>query len=702
MRLEIYDKWQKLLFADTPSDGHSSDGKRVISNKILRSDEDFFGLGEKTGSMSRRGKEYKMWNSDKPCYSISEDPLYKSIPFFMSNYHYGILFDNTFKTVFRFGTEGDGHYSFEAPDGPMKYYFIAGSDYKDILNGYIALTGQPIMPPKWALGFSQCRGLYTNEQLARDVATMFREKQIPCDVIYQDIGWTEYLQNFTWSDKYSNPEKMLHDLSDMGFKVILSQDPVVSQKNVEQWSQADSLGYFTKDIRTGKTYDMPWPWGGNCGVVDFTNPQVAEWWGDYQQKPIEMGAKGFWTDMGEPAWSNEESTDRLFMKHMRGMHDEIHNVYGLTWDSVVTSQLYRHNPGKRVFQMTRAAYAGVQRYAFSWTGDSGNGADPTRGWKQMAAQIPILLSAGLCGIPFVTCDISGYCGDINDYQAMTELYIRWMQMGIFTPLSRAHHEGNWAVEPWQFGEKGEVLSRAAIEMKYTLMPYIYGCARESYDNGYPIMRAMFFEYPDDPECYHSDAQFMLGGSILIAPVVEEGADTKQVYFPEGEWIGYDDGLLYRGGRTVEVNAPIWKLPVFIKQGSIIFSQPVVQYIEQEVSMPIYADVYPSKKKSEAVLYEDDGESLDYQDTGFLKRTMSVSPVDGGFQLKMDGMPLQGWKPENPRNIILRVHLQGKPSKVILNGVQIKSSKWSWDKAASLFSYDLGKCMEEINLQIVTK
>ena len=168
---------------------------------------------------------------------------------------------------------------------------------------------------------------------------------------------------------------------------------------------------FTKDVRTGKTYNMPWPWGGPCGVVDFTNPKVADWWGTYQQKALNaLVSRGFWTDMGEPAWSNEDQTDRLFMKHYLGMHEEIHNVYGFTWDKVVTEQFEKRNPNTRIFQMTRSAFAGMQRYTFGWSGDAGNGDNVTAGWGKLNNQIPLALSAGMCGIPFWSCDISGYCG----------------------------------------------------------------------------------------------------------------------------------------------------------------------------------------------------------------------------------------------------------------------------------------------------
>ena len=244
--------------------------------------------------------------------------------------------------------------------------------------------------------------------------------------------------------------------------MILSQDPVISQNNHLQWDEADQKQFFVKDIRTNKSYDMPWPWGGNCGVVDFTLPEVADWWGELQQKPLDDGVSGFWTDMGEPAWSNEEDLDRLNMKHHIGMHDEIHNVYGLTWDKVVTEQFNKRNPNKRVFQMTRAAYAGLQRYTFGWTGDSGNPYEVEDGWDQLSNQVNVGISAGLGGIPFWTTDISGYCGDITDYPGMAELYTRWMQFGVFNPLSRAHHEGDNAVEPWMFGEVAERNSKKLL------------------------------------------------------------------------------------------------------------------------------------------------------------------------------------------------------------------------------------------------
>jgi len=702
MRLQIFDKWQKLVFSDFQNLGHVSDSTAIKAYKVLRKDEHFFGLGEKAGPLNRRGREYKMWNSDKPCYSTTQDPLYKSIPFFMSSYRYGIFLDNTYKTAFRFGTESDDYYSFEAPNGAFVYYFIFGRDYKEIQEQYMELTGKPIMPPKWAFGFSQSRGLYTKEKQALEIAAAFRKRQIPCDIIYQDIGWTQYLQDFNWrKGHYTNPKAMLEQLSKQGFKMIVSQDPVISQANKEQWEEADQLGYFTKDTRTGKTYDMPWPWGGNCGLVDFTIPEVAGWWGKLQQKPVEDGVSGFWTDMGEPAWSNEEDIDRLNMQHHLGMHDEIHNVYGLSWDKVVKEQFEKHNPNKRVFQMTRAAYAGLQRYTFGWTGDSGNGQDVPEGWDQLANQVAVIISAGLGGIPFLTTDISGYCGDITDYPAMAELYTRWMQFGVFNPLSRAHHEGDNAVEPWMFGEVTEKNSKAAIELKYQLFPYLYTYARKAHDTGLPVIRGLFMEYPNDEEAVKTDDQFMFGEELLVAPVLKKGERVKQVYLPEGEWIDFNDKKKeYPGGERVAYKTPLNVIPMFVKKGSVIPQMPVMQYIHEKENYPLFIHIFPNHKGERATfeLYEDDGENQDYLKNIYSKTKFTCTTLDANTYATTIVPSDHGFRQSDQRNILLKYHLEVKPERVTVNNQKVKRIKketienkletdfqaiqWAWDESSN--------------------
>lgn len=717
-QLQIFDKYQKLLFSDYEQKGLVKEGDRLVSYKRLRSDEQFFGLGEKAGPLNKRGRAYTMWNSDIPCYSPSQDPLYKSIPFFMSSYRYGIFFDNTYKTKFKFGTESNDYYSFEAPGGEMLFYFIFGKDYKEIIGHYTQLTGQPIMPPKWAFGFSQSRGLYTKEKQALEIAKEFRERQIPIDIIYQDIGWTQYLQDFEWrKGNYEDPEGMLQQLTSDGFKMIVSQDPVISQANEKQWKEADTLGYFATDIRTGEAYDMPWPWGGNCGVVDFTNPEVADWWGDYQQKPLNIGVKGFWTDMGEPAWSNEDATDRLYMKHHLGMHDEIHNVYGLTWDKVVKDQFDKHNPNQRIFQMTRAAYAGLQRYTFGWSGDAGNGSDVLNGWNQLANQIPLSLSAGMGLIPFWATDISGYCGDIHDYPAMAELYVRWMQFGVFNPLSRAHHEGDNAVEPWLFGEEAEQIAKEAIELKYQLFPYFYTYGREAHDTGMPLMRALLLEYPNDEETYKADHQFLLGKELLVAPVVKKGALIKEVYLPEGEWIDFNNKkTLYKGTQWITCDAPLNVTPLFVKKGAIIPMMPIMQYIHEKKDYPVIFEVFPASTNQQASfeLYEDDGETNDYLKGISCRTNIICSTQKEGYNIVIQEREENGYTPEK-RNFAIKLYISEQPKAVLINNKKVKKRKqtalesiinddfestgWSWNKEEGVCYIQLPDSGEERAIQV---
>ena len=422
--------------------------------------------------------------------------------------------------------------------------------------------------------------------------------------------------------------------------------------------------------------------------------------------------------MGEPAWSNEEQTERLVMKHHLGMHDEIHNVYGLTWDKVVKEQFEKRNPDRRVFQMTRAAYAGLQRYTFGWTGDCGNGDDVSQGWGQLANQIPVILSAGLGLIPFTTCDITGYCGDIEDYPAMAELYTRWIQFGAFNPLSRIHHEGDNPVEPWLFGPEAEKNAKAAIELKYRLLPYIYTYAREAHDTGLPIMRPLFMEYPMDMETFSTDAQFLFGQELLVAPVVKKGARTKNVYLPEGTWIDYNNRkTTYIGEQWTTVEAPLSSIPMFVKQGSVIPTMPVMNYTHEKPVYPLIFEVFPAAKGEEAsfTLYEDEGENLGYQRDEFAKTPVRFRTDEDGYHLSVGAREGKGYTVPGPRNFVFRIYLKTAPKGVTVQGTKVKKVKperleenmdsdteslvWSWDKETGICSLRMPDRGEESQISL---
>lgn len=348
--------------------------------------------------------------------------------------------------------------------------------------------------------------------------------------------------------------------------------------------------------------------------------------------------------------------------------------------------------------MTRAAYAGLQRYTFGWTGDSGNGNDVLEGWGQLQNQVAIGISAGLGGIPFWTTDISGYCGDITDYPAMAELYTRWMQFGVFNPLSRAHHEGDNAAEPWMFGDVAEKNSKAAIELKYQLFPYLYTYSRIVHDTGLPITRGLFMEYPNDEEAVKVEDQFLFGSEILVAPVLKKGERVKRVYLPEGEWIDFNDKkTVYLGGQRIAYRAPLSVIPIFVKKGSIIPQMPVMQYIHEQKDFPLFVHIFPNYEDESATfeLYEDQGENLDYLKDIYSKTKFSCTTLNNGYTSEIIAND-KGFKQSEKRNIILKYHIENKPTSVSVDGKAIKTVEeqairdtfysdfstlqWSWNDA----------------------
>ena len=324
--------------------------------------------------------------------------------------------------------------------------------------------------------------------------------------------------------------------------------------------------------------------------------------------------------------------------------------------------------------MTRAAYSGLQRYTFGWSGDSGNGENVTAGWRNLRNQIPLGLSAGMGLIPFWTTDISGYCGGIIDYQEFSELYIRWLQFGIFNPLSRAHHEGNNAVEPGLFGHEAEQIAKKSIELKYQLHPYIYSYARKAYDTGLPIMRALLLEYPNDEKTYSINDQFLLGQELLIAPVVKEGAKSRNIYLPQGNWIDYNTNKEYEGEQLINYTVSLSTIPMFVKKGAIIPKMPIMQYIGQIENAPKIIEIFPSEKPSFFDLYEDDGETNDYRKNIFSKTNITCIGTTTHIDVGIKNQLFNNFEVNHNKNYVLQIHLDKQPKNVISINLKLKRLK----------------------------
>ncbi len=607
-RVTIFDKDMNLLNEDAKSFGVSFQDGNVKCYKKLFDDERFFGLGEKTGDLNKRGNQYTMWNTDHPAYDNTWDPLYVSIPFFIGERDkkaYGIFFDNTYKSYFNMGASNNRFYWFGADAGEMNYYFIYGPQIKKVISSYTELTGRMQMPPMWSLGYQQSKWSYYPESTVRRIADTFRDKKIPCDVIYLDIDYMNGYRVFTWNkNRFPNPEKMISDLKDEGFKIIPIIDPGV---------KADST-YFAAKEGLAKNLFVKYPdgvvyegqvWPSWSYFTDFTKKEGREWWGEKLSAMLKQGVEGFWNDMNEPSVWGQAFPDMVqFSDNGFGAsHRKIHNVYALEEARATYDAFQKYSPNERHFMLTRAGFAGIQRYSAVWTGDNVSNEESLR----LACTMP--QGMGLSGIPFVGSDVGGFIGVPSRW-----LYTRWMELGAFTPFFRGHSAINQKdKEPWAFGGEVEGWVRNIISLRYELLPFFYNEFYNSTETGLPIMRPMFLNYQNDDECYSGGAehQFMIGDNLLVAPVLNETSIFKKLYLPEGKWFDWWTGKIYKGKQWIIVDAPIDQIPFFIKEGAFIPMQDSEQYVGEKKMTELKVIVFPSSE-SKYSFYEDDGTSYKYK------------------------------------------------------------------------------------------
>lgn len=580
-----------LVLEDDKAFGHGWDGLEVRTWKKLLADEQFFGLGEKTGPLDKRGRFWTMWNSDIPGYNNDTDPIYSSIPFFIGRHggvSYGIFYDNPYRSTFNLGAGNDRLFSFGSTDGSLDYYVFLGSDVKKILDSYTLLTGRMAMPPKWALGYQQCRWSYYPDYEVKDLARNFRQRRIPADVLYLDIHFMDAYKVFTWdSERFPNPERLLEELKESGFKVVTIIDPGVKiEEGYSMHDEGVAGDHFLKYLDGTLFRGQVWP--GWCYFPDFRKESTRAWWGSWDAKHRARGVAGFWNDMNEPAlWGRE-------MPFVVEGIKRLHNLYGYLMAQSTYEGLLAADPTLRPFVVTRASYAGIQKYAAVWTGDN------SASFDDMALSVRMCLGLGLSGVPFVGPDIGGFIG-----RPSPELYARWIALGSMTPFMRTHSSHDTPdQEPWSLGEEIEKISRKHIERRYELMPYLYSLFHDAHGSGTPVMRPLWLEFPHDDRSYGVEDQFMLGPSLLVCPVLAEGQRFRKLYLPTGGWWDVEDGALHHGPKDLIVEAPLDKLPLFQRAGSIVCRQPVMQWVDQLPLKELRVEAVVGKGRFD--LYLDDG------------------------------------------------------------------------------------------------
>jgi len=570
----------------------------------------FYGLGEKTSYLDKRGERYEMWNSDVYAPHVPEiDALYVSIPYLVhvrSESTYGILLDNPGKTIFDMRSEAHA-FSFHTITGDLDFYLIHGSSLKDVTKNYSKLTGTIPLPPKWALGYHQSRYSYMSQTEVLEIARTFREKEIPCDAIYLDIHYMDGYRVFTFDpDRFPDPKGMMRELAELGFHVVPIVDPGVKQDaRYSVYRDGVENDHFCRHLEGELFIGEVWP--GKSAFPDFTNDRTVQWWGNRQEFFVEKGIQGVWNDMNEPAVFNDIKTMDLDVIHRNNgvpkTHEELHNLYGLLMSKATYEGLRGHMGGKRPFVLTRAGYAGIQRYAAVWTGDNRSF------WEHLEMSMPMVMNLGLSGVPFAGPDIGGFA-----HHASGELLARWTQMGVFFPFCRNHSALDVVrQEPWSFGAEVETICRDYISLRYRWMPYFYSLFYEASTSGLPVMRPLVLEYPDDTQVFNLSDQFLLGEGVLVAPIYRPNMEYRTVYLPKGIWYDYWTGKRYDGERHILVHAPLDVIPLFIKAGAILPETTVRQHFMIENPAELILNVYAGAGSTSIFqLYEDDGNTFGYQ------------------------------------------------------------------------------------------
>ncbi len=690
-RLMFFDRSFRCLSCDAPWGGAGWRGSRVYCEKSCASDEHFYGFGEKTFPLDRRGIIMEMWNTDHPFHKKGSDPLYISIPFFIglhSGASYGIFFDNTWKSFFDMRGVSRGGYSFGAEGGDMNYYFIAGPDMKDVVRRYTWLTGTMPLPPRWSAGFHQSRWSYKNETKVAKIASRMRELKIPCDAIHLDIHYMERYKVFTWDEnRFPDPARLIGSLADNGFRTITIIDPGVKiEQGYEVYEEGLDGDYFCRQAGGGYFRGFVWP--GATVFPDFTREDVREWWAGLVASHIsKYGMAGIWNDMNEPSVNilpyKKVTTDGLLHgEHEKpAPHLELRNIYGLAEAMATREGQLTACPERRPFLLTRSGYSGIQRYAAVWSGDN------TSAWDQLRLSVPLLCSLGLSGVPFVGADIGGFHGNCTP-----ELFARWIQAGVFYPFCRAHTMlGSRPQEPWSFGARVLKIATEYISLRYSLMPYIYNVLRESAVSGLPAMRAPVLEFPNDVPCHTLEDEFLFGPALLVAPVMEKGAVRREVYLPPGEWIDYQSGERLEGSRKITVSAPLEKLPLFIRSGFIIPSVIPHQYESGRLGDTLTLNV-ECGADSWLELYEDDGISFNFREGVFSITRFEYHEDDGIGHFAID--PLEkGWNPKRSHYVLKFRGVKTYPEKVLLNGKRVYEAWYettSGEGPRDGWHYDAGK------------
>ncbi len=583
-------------------------------------DASIYGMGFRALPTNRSGNQMEAYNQPRYGYGEGESNLNYSVPMWTSSEKYMVLVDDPSRAKYDFGKSEQGVLQYKSLGGNSSIYYWPGKNYKDLFQKMIGLMGRQPLPPIWTFGNLQSRFGYRNQEQASALLEKSLSGGIPVDAVVLDLYWFgEELEdgrmgNLSWDKQnWPEPKRMIEEFKKEGVHTVLITEPFFTLKS-DNFSLLDSLGFLVKDGEgnSGIISDF---YFGAAGLLDITKAAAADWMWERYKALKQYGIDGWWVDLGEP------ERNPSFLLHSAGSADKIHGVYSHIWSKRMKEGFDKDFPNERFFYLARAGFAGTHRYGIlPWSGDVG------RNWSGFRAQLPVMMGMGLSGLAYMHSDAGGFT--YTD-QADTELYIRWLQMACYSPIFRPHADESLPSELvlWPLEVRDKILPH--LKMRYKLLPYHYAMARQVYELGYPMVRPLFLEFPNASD--NLDRQYMWGSSILVAPVMEPGIDSMEVFFPEGDWYDLFTGDKVKGNNAaVKLDVSDFHMPLYQKGGTILPLWHGKGNVANYRPDTLFYQYFYSKEKSFQEIYFDDGVSREYENTlKYQKLQIHIEPIEEG-------------------------------------------------------------------------
>lgn len=656
-----------------------ADGQRRLELSTVGGGS-FYGAGERGYSFNLAGDTLVMYNKQNYGYTAGEERIRQmniTMPLFLSSNGYAVVFDDF--AAASMIMSNPIVYTSESRS-PVSYYFINGAgSLASVTRELSALTGRQKLPPFWALGYITSKYGYHTQQETLGVVDTLKRAGYPLDGIVLDLYWygkEEDMGRLAWDQQqWPDHKKMLADLKACDVNTVIISQPYILRngRGLENYNELASKGLLVKDS-TGGPQEVK-IWVGEGGMFDVSNPDTRSWLRERYKALTLEGVGGWWGDLGEPEVHPETGI------HANGLSArEYHNLYGNDWSSVISDLFASEFPDRRLMTMMRGGTTGLQRYSvYPWS------TDVSRSWGGLQPQITIMLNSGLSGLGYMSHDVGGFAID-PEAPYDPELYVRWLQLGTFSPILRTHAQAT--AEPYNYPDQQHIIL-PLIKERYRWLPYNYTLAYENASQGLPLVRPLNFYSPGSDRFDDITDEYLWGRDILVAPVMTQGATQRTIVFPDGLWVDYNNpGRFYNGGDTVNYPAPLEVLPLFVRAGAIIPQADYDMKSTEDYRTDRYTiNYYPYLGKSEYTLFEDDRKSPGSLDEG------AYSLINFTGEASIEGINLdvsaQGTYPGAPKvkDLTFRIHLvDGDPSSVSVDGQRLKRGAWKFDRRESMLTF----------------